>query len=351
MLPNNSNLSIIKLSACFNNTSASYKFYWLISIIESIESRNEYQSIVISKKEIFARMISNAWYPIKYFHLSFGVQDKIKFAIDNIAKYENLSVDLNKNELFNAIFNSNNPITINQLNQFDNNVPHWFLSPWFPSEKNKIAIYSKSQNFEENCLYAVHRECIIINNDWIEYILANSSIIKNYCFWKLTLFLQSKNPNVPDIPNKIIKQAIRNSLDKQRKYWNIVFDNQKSIKCIYTKIDLHKEDYVLDHFVPYNFVSHDLIWNLCPVEKKANSKKSDKLPNINLYFDMFFEIQFKGLLIVKECQPNNKLLEDYINVFGNLDIDNDVHFKERYYNLIQPLINIASYNGFELFID
>ena len=52
MLPNNSKLSIIKLSACFNNTSASYKFYWLISIIESIESRNEYQSIIISKKEI-----------------------------------------------------------------------------------------------------------------------------------------------------------------------------------------------------------------------------------------------------------------------------------------------------------
>jgi hypothetical protein len=49
------------------------------------------------------------------------------------------------------------------------------------------------------------------------------------------LFLQSKNPNVPDIPNKLIKPAIRNGLNKQRKrFWDLVVGELGSVNCIYT---------------------------------------------------------------------------------------------------------------------
>ena len=34
-LPNDKNLSIEKLAACFNSTSATYKFYWLLSIVDA----------------------------------------------------------------------------------------------------------------------------------------------------------------------------------------------------------------------------------------------------------------------------------------------------------------------------
>ena len=92
--PQDRKLPIEKLAACFNNTSATYKFYWLLSIIDSLEARLESHSTIISKKELFARMISNAWYTVNYFHVSFGKQDKLQSAIELIKNSEGLSIDV-----------------------------------------------------------------------------------------------------------------------------------------------------------------------------------------------------------------------------------------------------------------
>jgi len=58
-LPNDKNLPIEKLAACFNSTSATYKFYWLLSIVDALEARIESQSTMIPKKELFAGMLLN----------------------------------------------------------------------------------------------------------------------------------------------------------------------------------------------------------------------------------------------------------------------------------------------------
>ena len=73
-LPNDHKVSVSKLSAVFNSTSASYKFYWFLAIIEAIEDGQEH----IPKHELFARMMANAWYTVNYFQVSFGKQDKIQ---------------------------------------------------------------------------------------------------------------------------------------------------------------------------------------------------------------------------------------------------------------------------------
>lgn len=52
-LPKNKNLPVQLLAACFNKTTATYKYYWLLSIIQSVESRKT----LISKKELFGRMV------------------------------------------------------------------------------------------------------------------------------------------------------------------------------------------------------------------------------------------------------------------------------------------------------
>ena len=48
-LPQSHNLPIQKLASVFNSTSATYKFYWLIALIELVEEGN----IEISKRKIF----------------------------------------------------------------------------------------------------------------------------------------------------------------------------------------------------------------------------------------------------------------------------------------------------------
>ena len=339
-LPISNNLPVNKLSSVFGNTSATYKFYWLIALIELLEEGN----IEISKRKIFSRMIINSWYTINYFHISFGKQDNLQMAVERILKEEKLTIDENKNKLKICLENSTNQETMNQLFHFDKNVPHWFLSPWFPN-KNKSTIYEASLNFEEDCLYSLHKNYISVNPIWVNYLKLNAKIIKDYCYWNLALFLQTRNPNVPDIPNKLIKPAIRNGLTKQtNEYWKLVFKELGSINCIFTNTKLYFDDknFALDHFVPHAFVSHDLIWNLLPIEKKFNSSKSDRLPLFNKHFDKFYDLQKIAFDINKHHNSKSKFMDEFLTIFPNID-----NFeKDKFSNTIQPLITIASNNGF-----
>ncbi|HRZ22161.1 MAG TPA: hypothetical protein P5184_10860, partial [Bacteroidales bacterium] len=188
-LPLKKDLPVHLLAACFNNTSATYKFYWLLSILQSVERGER----VILKKNLFARMISNAWFTVNYFHISFGKQDRLQRAIELVRELESLNIDDDRELIFSTLAGTTRLETLEQLKYFNNQVPHWFISPWFP-KLNKNDIYQASQNFENNCLYALHHGYIRINPAWEDYLTDNGRILKDFCYWNLASFLQSKNP-------------------------------------------------------------------------------------------------------------------------------------------------------------
>jgi hypothetical protein len=226
------------------------------------------------------------------------------------------------------------------------------LSPWFPKLKgDKPSIYKYSQSFENDCIYGVNEQEVSINPKWLAYLQQHAGILKSFCYWYLSLYLQKHNPNVPDIPNKLIKPAGRGSLNRQRKFfWDLVLDRSPSLSCIYTQTTLIKGNYAVEHFIPYAFVSHDLVWNLIPADKRFNSSKSDKLPPLDIYFEPYFQLQKQGLLTIEKLDSRNKLLEDYLPILPNLAelkaISKD-SLKERFKETIQPLVTIAANNGFE----
>ena len=345
-LPFKYDLPVNLLAACFNNTSATYKYYWFLSILQGVEDGK----IKIPKKDLFARMISNAWYTVNYFHVSFGKQDRLQRAIEFVKYSESLMIDDSRDKIFNKLTKTDNSNSLKQLQYFNKQVPHWFLSPWFP-HMDRDEIYLASQNFKNNCIYALNEDAIEINGEWINYLNENIKILKDFCYWNLVIFLQAKNPNVPDIPNKLIKPAVRNNLTNQRKlFWDIVVKELGSVDCIYTGKKLTIGNYAVEHFIPYSFVSHDLIWNLIPADKSFNSKKSDKLPPLDKYFNSFFLMQKSAIEIVKEKAPKNKFLEDYLTIFPDIEelkCLSENFTKEKFKERLQPLITIASNNGFE----
>ena len=354
-LPFSETIPTNKLASVFGSKVATYKFYWLISIIELLETGTD----KIPKKEIFARMISNSWYTVNYFHLSFGKQDLIQQAVEKILETEKLTIDIKRELLFKTLIETENKVTLKLLNHFDSNVPHRFLSPWFPSQKHendsnyRKRIYAESQKFQGECLYSLNEKFIIINPNWIDYLRLNAKIIKDFCYWNLTLFLQTRNPNVPDIANKLIKPATRNGLTKQRnEYWKIVFNELKSIECIFTKeiLTFDENNFQIDHFVPHAFVSHDLIWNLIPIKKSFNSSKSDKLPSMDKYFDKFYQLQKTAFEIVQKAHPKSKYLEEFLVIFPDIGTSNLLD-SQKYKETIQPLITIAHNNGFSYLND
>ena len=146
-LPHNKNLPIANLAACFNNTTTPYKFYWLLSILNEVETGN----LKIYKRDLYTKMISTAWYTVNYFHVSFGNQDKLQEAIKLIKEAENLNIDAKLSEIEKVLNSTDNKYTIKQLSHFNKNVPHWFLSPWFPKKTEK-EIYKLSKVDRAICL-------------------------------------------------------------------------------------------------------------------------------------------------------------------------------------------------------
>ena len=339
ILPNSNNLPISKLAGVFNSTSATYKFYWFLGIIELVEEGK----ITILKKEIFAKMIANSWYTVNYFNISFGSQDLIQQANKLIKTTEQLSIDQNKYMIYETLLTSDNTITQKNLWHFDKNVPHWFLSPWFPS-RSKQEIYELSKDSQHKTIYSLEKDTIRINNEWIDYLKQNAKILKNFIFWNLSLFLQVRNPNTPDIPNKLIKPASRNPLLNQRKFWNFIFDELGSIDCIYTGKRLTSSNYDVEHFIPYSFVSHDQIWNLIPGDKSFNIRKSNKLPLLDKYFSPFYNLQKIAFEIYTAKKPKEKLLQEYLYITP--DFERGIS-EEKFFDVINPLITIAHNNGFE----
>jgi len=230
-------------------------------------------------------------------------------------------------------------------------VPHWFMSPWFP-KCSEVQIVSLSQSFTNNCPYAIYRTTekrIILNPNWLRYISDNYGVLRDFCYWNLTLFLQRRNPNVPDIPHKLIQPLERNSLTQQRKFWNVIFEQTSTLPCVFTGKTLTQGDFDLDHFIPWSFVAHDLLWNLLPVDSSVNSRKSNHLPDLNRYLPPFAETQQRGLRIISELQPNNRLLEDYLQLgagISDLIQMPSSNFLELYRKAMTPLYQIAENMGF-----
>ena len=348
-LPPSQILPIGKLAACFNKTTSSYKFYWLLSILDQVENG----AIDIPKRNLFAGMISHAWYTIHYYRLRFGTartgkgySDLLHESVLIIKEIEQLPITADRKEVLDCLINTSQKLTLKSLFHFDRYVPFKFLSPWFPGCSNDEIIF-RSKSSESLTLYSFTNDSIKINDHWVNYLKTNVAFIRDFCYWHLALYLQNKNPNIPDIPNKLIKPAQRNNLSKQRHYWNQIFHDLGSIKCIYTHRDLKIDNYAVEHFIPHAFVSHDLLWNLIPSDADFNSVKGSKLPSLEKYFLPFFDLHRTTLDLMKDREPRNPLLDDYLLIFPDLETSIS---PESYYMQLQPLISIAANNGFEYMV-
>lgn len=345
-LPQNNKLPISCLAGIFNNTTATYKFYWFVAMLDIIVKERKTR---ISFWEIIAGMVSESWYPIHYFKLSFGKSDSLFEKSMEIQNVFQISIESDKEKTKRYLLENLND-TKKYLKVFSLNVPYRFLSPWIKYTNDEDVI-GKSQKFESQCLYAICGEEIIINEIWIDYLTENYTILRDFAFWNLTQFIQKRNPNVPDVSSKLIKPIQRDSLTKQHKFWDTYIETVGSMNCIYTGKQIYAKQYDLDHFVPWSFVSHNLLWNLIPADPSINSSKNNNLPILEVYLKPFANIHQNALKTLYKKNPSNLILEDYLMVHDSLS--DLVNFSETdFYNVFKktfsPMVQIAENMGFKI---
>ena len=350
-IPQSQILTTRYLNRVFDKTVATYKYYWFLGILDLYVKQGKTRMNVW---EIMISMVANAWYPVNYFRLSFGKSESLYEAILTLQKENNIPINIGVRDLTDMLhLLVQRPEIRKQLNFLQLNVPFRFLRPWIDTSDDREMV-KRSQTYENGCLYKLVKEdgtlWVELNPSWLVYLQENYDILSSFAYWGLTNFLQVRNPNVPNIPNKLIKREERNSLSAQRKFWNIAINGGQEVRCLYTNKVLEERDYDLDHFIPWSFVSHDLLWNLMPADSSINSSKSNKLPDLNLYLPKLAEAHQAALRINLEKGKQVKLLEDYLSL-GHTPQDivkmDREHLLDCFYQTFTPMFQIAQNMGFE----
>lgn len=360
LLQQEDNLNIASLASVFNDTTNSYKYFWFLSILDEVSQDSKKK---IKVDDLGIRMIDYVWYPMDVYLLSFGRQDGFKSIIDFVNQNIEVENDFGSDRLSKQLrkkasseFLATLEALIKKLTRW---VPYRFIRPFFemetrgladPRVNNKIVELANkaSTNRPESCPYYFYDDHIVINDLWSDYFRRNIYILKSFVFWHLLGFLQKNNPNVPGISAKIYKPMKRNLRDIKNA-WKRYLEHNPNQKCIYSNIQL-PVNIVIDHFMPWTFVSHDLSWNLVPTIASVNSSKGNKLPDLKKYLLPFSRLQYEFFQAEFAINPSSKILEDYSNLFktGIRDIKEFPQevFAKKVQESISPQEQIASNSGF-----
>jgi len=370
-LPRSEHLDTQALSRIFNNTTNSYKFLFLLSIMDILARRNFDVKTPVSFTDLTVEMLSIAWVPHTFFKLSFGKQDSITKKLDSLVKELGETAfaftTKGKEKLRQSLASS----SLGKDKELMRYVPFRLLIPFLEDElmdvnKSKGTILENAMpkiandNFDrKKPLYKFnsdnYKDCesICINTEWSEYLQANFTIIYAWVSWNWLQFMQKRNPSTPNLSKKLFIPINRESHETQSDYWKQILNHEKGrhLTCIYSETALVTHEFSLDHYLPWSFVAHNQLWNLIPTTPSVNSSKSNILPD-EKYFDAFVETQHAGIHIAKQIFSEH-IFENRIECFisdlslkETSDIFNLTTLRDAYKQTINPLNNLAANQGF-----
>lgn len=369
-LPQHSKLDVAALSRLFKSTSTSYKFLFFLAILNAIQNtpRKEGEPIRFTLEDLAVEMALLSWYPVKFYKLSFGWQDKVATIINRLQfdpSFKAITSTQGQKQLRAAIKEQAKDIGLYSLLKF---VPYRLLVPFFSSELKDIpekrkhdAIAELANQYNSDKIPLYHfvehetKASIQIHPEWTNYLLhaGNITIVKDWALLNWITYLQKRNPNTPSIINKVLPPIKRSSLSTQTNFWQKVIeaDQGQGLRCIYSNEPLLNQSFSLDHFLPWTFICHDQIWNLCPVTPSSNSSKGNKLPADD-YVEKFIQQQIHALEVsskVMSAKSWDKVTESYsmdLRLDPKLLLDENA-VRDAYTGVLMPMMTLAETSDFE----
>jgi len=295
--------------------------FWFQAIVKAIVSGEE-KAVY---NELINQMIADAWYMVSEYKLNLGPND----TLENLVLYAYGISKLKSGEKSEAIHRFLNDCKDKELiakkRVLTLNVPYRLQAPFMPDVKGKawegrVSEVAERINRHERLMYyfsnisGLNSE-IYFDKEWSEYIIANREIINGWIQFNMISYLQRRNPSVPGIANKIYPPEER-KLEKVKKLWRTIIALQPTYD-IYGGFELDKGDVSIDHFVPWSYVTHDELWNLHPTTRSINSKKSNSLPEWDLYFEKLAKTEYDAYLAAQTYAvvqtEYQKCLKEHVN--------------------------------------
>jgi len=348
------------LGQVFRHTTNSYKLVWFLSILSLLKhAGGKYPRVT----DVLREMAVIAWPPVCLFRLSLGCKDQLQLIVQNIQQTTGFSPTESPDAI--RRFVQSSPEAQADLAVLNRFVPTRFLAPWFADDLRnlkdcvkdrliKTLVRSRMQNAAPP-LYSFGgdpaEERLEVNDSWRAFLLDNFGLVQAFAEYHFALYLQERNPNVPGIVKKLRVPAVR-QLTAARDFWQMNRERldqegrAAEFQDIYTGNQLGGR-FAIDHFLPWSFVVHDMLWNLSPVEPSVNSSKSDILPDFTAYLPRLARLHHRAINIARN-RP--RFLEDYTDCF-RLDASSLLALDEeslanKYREVVMPQAQIAINQGF-----
>ena len=193
--------SISKLCTIFFDVSTVDKFFWFISILQ-ICLKNKSNKIRV--RQIFVRMIANAWYPIVRRNLTFGYSDPLGKLTRELHNNLQIPLDLTVDDIVDFINKRiNDDVVKKSLLKMSSNIPSDFLRPW----KDKLFSYeikNESQKQSTESPYSIFSDYvdgtyIMFDKKWKAYLKENYTRLLDFTYRNLAVFLKLKNKQIFDL--------------------------------------------------------------------------------------------------------------------------------------------------------
>lgn len=271
------------LEHCFDHTTQSYKFYWMMAILECVAN----QRYSINIMELSARMASMAWYPILKHSVGFGKTDSFRPQLSKLQQQVGIPVETTYYDLLPKLSRSmsqseTRSIVMPILRQFVADVPYCFLSPWCKVKNPGEFIKREFRRRGEVCLqgapYSICRNAygdIIINikGEWAGYLGQKQSELYERTMSGLRTFVNRRNKDLCH-PEFMLEWNQDPAVVRQQvEYWNVAITSAMAsgypLRCLFSSQDLKVNAYRLDHFLPFGDVTSDRVWSIFPAALSA----------------------------------------------------------------------------------
>lgn len=369
-------LDIEGFSKMMNSPSYCYKFYWLEAIVQLI-SANKTEA---TYDEIINKMISNAWYPVLEFHIHLSgiygegiIKDNLEKAVLRLQKISNLANNASDVEIINKLHEASDDKELSDYKkELTKNVPYKSLSGFANRGTERIdldssagrmmAYYNRLSQTEILLPYTFNDDkglnrVITFSHSWIQMIQDNTVSILGWIQLEKVKWLQNNNPEVPGLVYKLAPADEKmRKLSNARRLWDAVLEIAP-IMDVFKEEPINAEKYDLDHFIPWSFVMNDELWNLMPMDSSWNSKKSNKLPKWDRFFNRFAGNQFVLYELLFKKPGIHKLYEacyrdNLHSIWANQELYRKGNSKEEFRVILEknmrPVYDSARRQGYEI---
>jgi hypothetical protein len=196
----------------FRDTTSSYKFFWLLAIIDLLPEFD--RPLAVGK--LVQAMVIRAWAAVVLFRLSLGNVDRLQDCVRALQRSSGLAARSSAARVNQAI--DAWPMTSFWIDELTRFVPGRFLGTWFPEvaratpydrrgSRALVAVADRAVGQAESGPYRLIEmpDSVLVElaPGWREFLLENRQVVLGFAEHQLTRYLQARNPSVPAIANKL----------------------------------------------------------------------------------------------------------------------------------------------------